>query len=24
MMKSLPNDCFCLLVGVVESWIHDM
>jgi hypothetical protein len=24
VMKSLPNDCFCLLVGVVESWIHDM
>ena len=19
---SLDNDCFCLLVGVVESWIH--
>ena len=24
VMKSLPSDCFCLLVGVVESWIHDM
>ena len=24
VMKSLPNDCFCLLVGVFESWIHDM
>jgi hypothetical protein len=22
--NSLDNDCFCLLVGVVESWIHDM
>ena len=21
---SPDNDCFCLLVGVVESWIHDM
>ena len=22
--NSPDNDCFCLLVGVVESWIHDM
>ena len=22
--NSLDNDCFCLLVGAVESWIHDM
>ena len=22
--NSPDNDCFCLLVGVVENWIHDM
>jgi hypothetical protein len=22
--NSLDNDCFCLRVGVVENWIHDM
>ena len=22
--NSPENDCFCLLVGVIENWMHDM